>query len=91
MGMAPILANLPTRSCQCPHRGVLRKGRATVRYDDGRSDVIEPGDAYSMTPGHVPMFAAGTELVMFSPVAEMKATNEAAEAFMASRPPAQER
>jgi hypothetical protein len=86
--MAPILAGLPTQSCQCPHWGVLRKGRATVRYDDGRSEVIEPGDAYYMTPGHVPVFAAGTELVMFSPAAELKATDEAIEAFMAAQQPA---
>jgi hypothetical protein len=85
--MAPILAGLPTRSCQCPHWGVLTAGRATVRYDDGRSEVIEPGDAYYMTPGHVPVFAAGTEIVMFSPAAEMKATNEAIEAFMAAHHP----
>ena len=36
--MAPMLAGLPTRSCQCPHWGVLTAGRATVRYDDGRSE-----------------------------------------------------
>ena len=73
-----------TRSCQCPHWGVLTKGGATVRYDDGREEVIEPGDIYYMTPGHVPVFAAGTELVMFSPAAEMKATDEAIQAFLAS-------
>jgi hypothetical protein len=84
MDMTPVLAGLPTRSCQCPHFGVLVKGRASVRYDDGRTEVIEPGDAYYMTPGHIPVFAAGTEVVMFSPTAEMKATNEAIEAFVAS-------
>jgi len=83
--MTAILASLPTRSCQCPHWGELKKGRALVRYDDGRSETIEPGDLYYMTPGHVPTFAAGTELVMFSPAAEMKATNEAIEAFMTSQ------
>ena len=87
MDMTPILAGLPTRSCQCPHFGVLRMGRATVRYDDGSSEVIQPGDAFYMTPGHVPVFAAGTELVMFSPAAEMKATNEAIDAFVASLKP----
>ncbi|MGE0299246.1 hypothetical protein [Pseudonocardia sp.] len=85
--MAPILASLPTRSCQCPHWGVLTVGGATVRYDDGRSEEIGPGDAYYMTAGHVPVFAAGTETVMFSPTAEMKATNEAIEAFMAAQQP----
>jgi hypothetical protein len=80
--MAPILASLPGKSCQCPHWGVLTKGRATVRYDDGNSEVIEPGDAYYMTRGHVPVFTAGTELVMFSPAEELKATDEAIQAYL---------
>jgi hypothetical protein len=85
--MAPILAGLPTASCQCPHWGVLVKGRVTVRYDDGRSEIIDPGDAYYMTPGHVPVFTAGTEMVMFSPLQEIKATNEAIQAYMAALQP----
>lgn len=80
--MAPILASLPGKSCQCPHWGVLAKGRANVRYDDGSSEVIEPGDAYYMTRGHVPVFEAGTELVMFSPSDELKATDEAIQAYL---------
>lgn len=85
LDMAPVLAGLPTGSCQCPHWGVLTAGRATVRYDDGRTEEIGPGDAYYMTPGHVPVLAAGSELVMFSPTAEVAATNEAIQAFLASR------
>ncbi|MDT4959426.1 MAG: hypothetical protein QOD31_3225 [Pseudonocardiales bacterium] len=80
--MAPILASLPSKSCQCPHWGVLTKGRASVRYDDGSSEVIEPGDAYYMTRGHIPAFEAGTELIMFSPADELKATDEAIQAHL---------
>jgi hypothetical protein len=80
--MTPILASLPSKSCQCPHWGVLTKGRATVRYDDGSAEVIEPGDAYYRTRGHVPVFEAGTELVMFSPADELKATDEAIQAYL---------
>jgi hypothetical protein len=87
--MAPILAALPTGSCQCPHWGVLRTGGATVRYDDGREETIAPGDAYYMTPGHVPVFQAGTAVVMFSPAAELKATDEAIRAFLDSQAPQQ--
>ena len=82
--MAPILQSLPGGSCQCPRWGVLTKGGATVRYDDGRSEVIEAGDAFYLTRGHVPVFQAGTELVMFSPVEELKATEDAIQAFLAS-------
>jgi hypothetical protein len=53
-----------------------------VRYDDGSAEVIEPGDAYYMTRGHVPVFEAGTELVMFSPADELKATDEAIQAYL---------
>jgi hypothetical protein len=82
--MAPILQSLPGGSCQCPHWGVLTKGGATVRYDDGRSEVIEAGDAFYLTRGHVPVFQAGTEVVMFSPVDELKATEDAIQAFLAA-------
>jgi hypothetical protein len=85
--MAQILAALPTGSCQCPHWGVVRKGGATVRYDDGHEETIETGDLYYMTPGHVPVFQAGTDLIMFSPAAELKATDEAIRAFLASQTP----
>jgi hypothetical protein len=80
--MAPILASLPTHSCQCPHWGVVRKGGAVVRYDDGREETIKAGDLYYMTAGHVPVFEAGTDVIMFSPAAEMKATDEAIQAFL---------
>jgi len=83
--MAPMLAVLPTKSCQCPHWGVLRKGTVVVRYDDGREETIGAGDALYMTPGHVPVFSAGADVVMFSPAAELKATDEAIQAFMAAR------
>ena len=84
--MTPILAALPSHSCQCPHWGQLTKGGATVRYDDGREETIEPGDLFYMTPGHVPVFQAGTELIMFSPAELMKATDEAIRAFLTSQP-----
>ena len=86
--MAPILAGLPTKSCQCPHWGQLRKGGAVVRYDDGREETIEPGDVFVMTAGHVPVFQAGTEVLMFSPADQIKATDEAIKAFMATQQPA---
>ena len=89
MDMTQILASLPSKSCQCPHWGVLRKGGAVVRYDDGTEETIAPGDAYYMTPGHVPVFEAGTEIVMFSPAVELKATDEAIRAYLATLQPPQ--
>ncbi len=51
--LAPMLKGLPGDSCQCPHWGYLFKGQMTVRYAD-HEDVIEPGDAFYMPPGHIP-------------------------------------
>ena len=74
--LAPMLAGLPGGVCQCPHWGVVTKGRMTVTYAD-REEVFEAGDAYYMTPGHTPAAEAGTEFVMFSPK-DLLATTEAA-------------
>jgi hypothetical protein len=74
--LAPMLASLPGGVCQCPHWGVITKGRMTVTYAD-REEVFEAGDAYYMTPGHTPAAEAGTEFVMFSPK-DLLATTEAA-------------
>jgi hypothetical protein len=74
--LAPMLASLPEGKCQCPHWGVLTKGRMTVTYAD-HQEVIEAGDAFYMTPGHTPAVVAGTEFVQFSP-ADLLAETEAA-------------
>ena len=86
--MAPILSGLPTKSCQCPHWGQLRTGGAVVRYDDGGEETIEPGDVFVMTAGHVPVFQAGTEVLMFSPADKLKETDDAIRSFLASQQPA---
>ena len=74
--LAPMLKGLPDDSCQCPHWGYLFSGRMTVRYAD-HNEVIEPGDAFYMPPGHVPAAQAGSEFIMFSPEDEL-AVSEAA-------------
>lgn len=68
--LAPILANLPTGRCTCPHWGYVFKGRVIVRYDD-REEVINAGEAFYMPPGHAPEAEAGTELVQFSPADQL--------------------
>jgi hypothetical protein len=74
--LAPMLASLPDGRCQCPHWGVMTKGRMTVTYSD-RQEVIEAGDAFYMAPGHTPAVVAGTEFVQFSPT-DLLAETEAA-------------
>lgn len=73
-----ILATLPQGKCLCPHWGYVLGGRVTVRYDDGREELIEPGDAFYLPPGHTSWKAdAGTELVQFSPTDLLAETDAA--------------
>ena len=72
---------LPGDSCQCPHWGYMIAGRLTVRYGD-HEEVIEPGDAFYMSPGHVPAAQAGSEFVMFSPQGELAVSEAALKANM---------
>lgn len=64
--LAPMFTSLPDGRCQCPHWGVMTKGRMTVTYAD-RVEVFEAGDAFYMPPGHTPAVEANTEFTMFSP------------------------
>ncbi len=65
--LAPLLAGLPGDACQCPHWGYLFGGKLTVSYTDRPDEVYEGGDAFYISPGHVPSAEAGTEFVQFSP------------------------
>ena len=79
---APIFRGLPDDRCQCPHWGYVIAGRLTLRYA-GHEEVYEAGDAYFAPPGHLPLVAAGTELVEFSPTEELARTMEVAARNMA--------
>ena len=81
--MALMFTGLPDGRCQCPHWGIVLKGKQSWRFAD-REEVFEAGDAFYVEPGHVPVFEAGTEMIQFSPTAEMKATDEAIRQFMAA-------
>jgi hypothetical protein len=71
--LAPLLRGLPGDSCQCPHWGYLLAGKITVSYVD-HEETYEAGDAFYMTPGHVPAAEAGTEFVQFSPREQLAVT-----------------
>lgn len=70
----PLLKGLPDDRCQCPHWGFVFKGRLTFRFAD-HEEVFEPGDAFYLPPGHVPLMAAGTEYVQFSPAEQLAETD----------------
>ena len=51
--LAGMFKGLPGEACPCPHWGYLFAGRITVTYAD-HEEVYEAGDAFYMSPGHVP-------------------------------------
>jgi hypothetical protein len=69
----PLFRGLPDDRCQSPHWGYVQSGRVTFRYAD-RDEVYEAGDAYYAPPGHIPLIAAGTDIVEFSPTGEYQRT-----------------
>ena len=70
------LKGLPDDSCQCPHWGYVFKGRLTFNFSD-HTEVLEPGDAFHLQPGHVMLAEAGTEYLQFSPKEELAAVSAA--------------
>jgi quercetin dioxygenase-like cupin family protein len=47
--VAPLVG---TSSCRIAHVGFVVTGRAVVRMDDGEEIELEPGDVFSIPPGH---------------------------------------
>lgn len=75
MDAAPFFKGLPDDRCQCPHWGIVRKGKLGFRYAD-REETIAEGEAYYAKPGHTPILYAGSEVVEFSPTEELLKTME---------------
>jgi hypothetical protein len=71
--LAKLFKGLPDDRCQCPHWGVVLRGSVTYRTESGEM-TVGPGEAYYAPPGHLPFLHAGTELVEFSPTAELNKT-----------------
>jgi hypothetical protein len=78
-----LFSGLPDDRCQSPHRGYVISGSLTFRYAD-REETFEAGDAYYAPPGHVPVIAAGTEVVEFSPAGEYEQTMAVVEKNLAA-------
>ena len=52
--------------------------KGTLIYDEANGSRIEigEGEAYYVAPGHLPVLTAGTEIIEFSPTAELAKTIE---------------
>ncbi|HUI01489.1 MAG TPA: hypothetical protein VLX56_07655 [Nitrososphaerales archaeon] len=75
LDISPVLKGLPGDLCQCPHWGMILKGKKVVKYRD-HEEVLNGGDAYYMMPGHTTITEAGTEWLEFSPARELKKTDK---------------
>jgi hypothetical protein len=71
----PFFKGLPDDRCQSPHWGYVLRGKLTFRYSE-HDEIYESGDAYYAPPGHIPVVAADTEIVEFSPTEEYGRTLE---------------
>jgi len=76
LDIGPLLKGLPDDMCQCPHWGMILRGRKVVRYVNG-GETLQAGDTYYMPPGHTTLTDAGTEWLEISPISQLKRTNEA--------------
>jgi len=74
--LAPLFAGLPGDRCQCPHLGYVLEGKVRFTFADGHEETYEAGEAYYAPPGHLPFLYAGSEVVEFSPSAELGQTME---------------
>ena len=72
--LAPLFVGLPDDRCQAPHWGYVIRGKLASRLADGTVEEIGAGEAYYVGPGHTPHLYAGTEVVEFSPTAELAET-----------------
>jgi hypothetical protein len=73
--MTPLFRGLPNDQCQAAHWGYVISGKLTYKSAAG-DETFERGDAYYVPPGHTPVLYAGTEVVEFSPTAELQQTLE---------------
>ena len=64
-----------------PSLGLHLQGQITVTYAD-REEVFEAGDAFYMTPGHVPAATKGSEFLQISPAEALNETVAAIQAAM---------
>jgi len=76
MDTRPLFEGLPGNRCQCPHWGMLLKGRIRILYAD-REEIISAGQAYYLPPGHNLVVEQDCELVELSPTAEYEKTLQA--------------
>jgi hypothetical protein len=82
--ISALFQGLPDDRCQCPHWGVVLKGKVMFTSDDGQT-TVNAGEAYYVGPGHLPHLYAGTEVIEFSPTHALHETMAVVEKNMAAQ------
>lgn len=72
----PHYKGLPHDMCPCSHWGYIIRGRLLMRAAAGEEMVLEAGDAYSMSPGHVGEALEEVEMIEFTPAEEYRRKND---------------
>lgn len=83
---ADLFKGLPDDRCQCPHWGLVQSGQITFRWAD-HEETYGAGDAYYAPPGHLPLMAAGSSVVEFSPTDLLQQTIDVVEGNLAATAP----
>lgn len=78
----PLLKGLPHDACQCPHWGLVTKGRMIV-HQRGKEVAVAAGETYYLPPDHSVRFDADTELIEWSPADQLAKTMKVIEANLA--------
>ena len=68
--IGPLLEGLPNDRCPSPHWGYVIKGKMTITYLDGNSEVLEAGQVFNISPGHTATVQEDVAFVELSPVGE---------------------
>ena len=72
---APMFKGLPEDRCQAHHFGYLFEGELVIRYAD-REETIRGGQAYYVSPGHLPLVREPSRGVEFTKTDELQRTLE---------------
>ena len=67
-----------------PAHGLRPRRQREVHLADGHEETYEAGDAYYAPPGHTTTLYAGSQVVEFSPTAELQQTMAVVEKYMAT-------
>ena len=63
----PLFQGLEGNLCQCPHWGLVLRGRFTTTDAAGKQETVNTNDLFYWPPGHNVKVDADAEIVMFSP------------------------